>query len=161
MSDSQNTSTGVKFEVTIGGGPVETTDVMSVTVDHDLDLPAMCLITLKNPTNKFNAKFKPGDTVVIQGAGTIGIMALQIARISGAGVIIMLGTDVDTQRLEVAQELDRMRALMDALVSRVHVHQHQSPGVFRQDIHTLELSQGIAQRRNIALVLRQARRRGV
>ena len=35
MSDSQNTSTGVKFEVTIGGGPVETTDVMSVTVDHD------------------------------------------------------------------------------------------------------------------------------
>ncbi len=49
----------------------------------------------------------------------------------------------------------------DALVSRVHVHQHQSLGVFRQDIHTLELSQGIAQRRNIALVLRQARRRGV
>ena len=71
MSDSQNTSTGVKFEVTIGGGPVETTDVMSVTVDHDLDLPAMCLITLKNPTNKFNAKFKPGDTVEVKlGGGT-------------------------------------------------------------------------------------------
>jgi L-iditol 2-dehydrogenase len=52
-----------------------------------------------------NSRIKPGDTVVIQGAGTIGIMALQIARISGAGVIIMLGTDVDTQRLEVAQEL--------------------------------------------------------
>jgi alcohol dehydrogenase/L-iditol 2-dehydrogenase len=52
-----------------------------------------------------NSRVKPGDTVVIQGAGTIGIMALQIARISGAGVIIMLGADVDTQRLEVAQEL--------------------------------------------------------
>ena len=60
MSDSQNTSTGVKFEVTIGGGPVETTDVMSVTVDHDLDLPAMCLITLKNPTNKFIIKRRNG-----------------------------------------------------------------------------------------------------
>ncbi|MFO7633482.1 MAG: zinc-binding dehydrogenase [Caldilinea sp.] len=52
-----------------------------------------------------NSRIKPGDTVVIQGAGTIGIMALQIARISGAGTIIMLGTDVDTQRMEVAQEL--------------------------------------------------------
>ncbi|MCB0137343.1 MAG: zinc-binding dehydrogenase [Caldilineaceae bacterium] len=52
-----------------------------------------------------NARIKPGDTVVIQGAGTIGVMALQVARISGAGTIIMLGTDVDTQRLEVAEEL--------------------------------------------------------
>ena len=52
-----------------------------------------------------NSRIKPGDIVVIQGAGTIGIMALQIARISGAGTIIMLGTDMDTQRLEVAQEL--------------------------------------------------------
>ena len=52
-----------------------------------------------------NARIKPGDTVVIQGAGTIGVMALQIARISGAGTIIMLGTDVDAHRLEVAAEL--------------------------------------------------------
>ncbi|MCB0152076.1 MAG: zinc-binding dehydrogenase, partial [Caldilineaceae bacterium] len=52
-----------------------------------------------------NARVKPGDTVVIQGAGTIGVMALQVARISGASTIIMLGTDVDTQRLEVAEEL--------------------------------------------------------
>lgn len=52
-----------------------------------------------------NARVKPGDTVVIQGAGTIGVMALQIARISGAGTLIMLGTDVDAQRLAVAAEL--------------------------------------------------------
>jgi L-iditol 2-dehydrogenase len=52
-----------------------------------------------------NARVKPGDTVVIQGAGTIGAMALQLARISGAGTLIVLGTDVDTQRLEVAAEL--------------------------------------------------------
>ena len=58
-----------------------------------------------------NARIKPGDTVVIQGAGTIGIMALQIARISGAGTLIMLGTDVDSHRLEVAQELGAHYAL--------------------------------------------------
>ncbi|MBW7881516.1 MAG: zinc-binding dehydrogenase [Caldilineaceae bacterium] len=52
-----------------------------------------------------NARVKPGDTVVIQGAGTIGIMALQVARISGAGTLIVLGTDLDDRRLEVAQEL--------------------------------------------------------
>lgn len=52
-----------------------------------------------------NARIKPGDTVVIQGAGAIGVMALQIARISGAGTLIMLGTDVDAHRLAVAQEL--------------------------------------------------------
>ena len=52
-----------------------------------------------------NARIKPGDTVVIQGAGTIGAMALQLARISGAGTLIVLGTDVDAHRLEVAAEL--------------------------------------------------------
>jgi alcohol dehydrogenase/L-iditol 2-dehydrogenase len=51
------------------------------------------------------ARIKPGDTVIIQGAGTIGVMALQIARISGAGTLIMLGTDVDAHRLAVAAEL--------------------------------------------------------
>lgn len=48
---------------------------------------------------------KPGDLVVIQGPGPIGIMALQIVRLRGAGTIVVLGTDVDTHRLEVAAEL--------------------------------------------------------
>lgn len=48
---------------------------------------------------------KPGDVVVIQGPGPIGIMALQIARLRGAGKLIMLGTDVDEHRLEVAAQL--------------------------------------------------------
>ncbi len=49
--------------------------------------------------------FKPGDLVVIQGVGPIGIMALQIARLRGAGTIVALGTDIDKHRLEVASEL--------------------------------------------------------
>lgn len=48
---------------------------------------------------------EPGDLVVIQGPGPIGIMALQVARLSGANPIIVLGTDVDTSRLEVARTL--------------------------------------------------------
>jgi L-iditol 2-dehydrogenase len=48
---------------------------------------------------------KPGETVVIQGPGPIGIMALQIARLRGAGTLVVLGTDVDKHRMEVAEEL--------------------------------------------------------
>lgn len=48
---------------------------------------------------------KPGDLVVIQGPGPIGIMALQMARIRGAGALVVLGTDADEKRMEVAAEL--------------------------------------------------------
>ena len=48
---------------------------------------------------------KPGDLVVIQGPGPIGIMALQIVRLRGAGTIVVLGTDADEKRMEVAAEL--------------------------------------------------------
>ncbi len=54
---------------------------------------------------------KPADLVVIQGVGAIGIMALQVARLRGAGTIIALGTDVDSHRLEVAQKLGARYAL--------------------------------------------------
>lgn len=48
---------------------------------------------------------KPGDLVVIQGPGPIGIMALQIVRMRGAGTIVVLGTNADEKRMEVAAEL--------------------------------------------------------
>jgi alcohol dehydrogenase/L-iditol 2-dehydrogenase len=48
---------------------------------------------------------KPGETVVIQGVGAIGIMALQIAKLRGAGRLIVLGTDIDAHRLQVAKQL--------------------------------------------------------
>ena len=48
---------------------------------------------------------RPGDLVVIQGPGPIGIMALQMARIRGVGTSIVLGTSADEHRLEVASEL--------------------------------------------------------
>ena len=57
------------------------------------------------------AIMKPGDTVVIQGAGTIGIMALLVTRLRGASEIIVLGTDVDEHRLGVAAELGAGRTI--------------------------------------------------
>jgi L-iditol 2-dehydrogenase len=51
------------------------------------------------------AAVNPGDLVVIQGAGAIGILALQIAQLAGAGTTVVLGTDIDEHRLAKAREL--------------------------------------------------------
>ena len=51
------------------------------------------------------ARVRPGDTVVIQGPGPIGMMALIIAKLRGATDIIMLGTSHDRQRLPIAEQL--------------------------------------------------------
>ncbi|WP_166867720.1 MULTISPECIES: zinc-binding dehydrogenase [unclassified Salinibacterium] len=51
------------------------------------------------------ADIKPGDLVVVQGAGTIGQLAAQMARLRGAGTVIMLGTSIDEARLAKAREM--------------------------------------------------------
>lgn len=51
------------------------------------------------------AGVKPGSLVVIQGAGTIGINALQVALLAGAGTTVVLGTSADAHRLARAKEL--------------------------------------------------------
>lgn len=48
------------------------------------------------------ASVTPGDLVVIQGAGAIGVLSLQIARLRGAGTTVVLGTGVDEHRLALA-----------------------------------------------------------
>ncbi|MDR3078107.1 MAG: zinc-binding dehydrogenase, partial [Planctomycetota bacterium] len=57
------------------------------------------------------SRIKPGDTVVIQGAGTIGILCLQVARICGAGRVLVLGTGADRERLKVADGLGAFRTM--------------------------------------------------
>jgi alcohol dehydrogenase/L-iditol 2-dehydrogenase len=57
------------------------------------------------------ASMKPGDKVVIQGPGPIGIMALLVTRLRGASTIIILGTDRDQHRLDVAAELGAHHAI--------------------------------------------------
>jgi len=57
------------------------------------------------------AVVRPGDTVVIQGPGPIGMMALLVAKLRGATDIIMLGTRHDRQRLSIAKQIGATAAL--------------------------------------------------
>ena len=47
--------------------------------------------------------FGPGDSVVVQGAGPIGLLAIATARIAGAGKIIAV--DMVDERMEIAESL--------------------------------------------------------
>jgi L-iditol 2-dehydrogenase len=48
---------------------------------------------------------RPGDTVVVIGPGPIGLLCAEMARIAGAGNLIVAGTKQDAARLEVARAL--------------------------------------------------------
>ncbi len=53
------------------------------------------------------ARITPGDTVVIMGVGPIGLLSAQMAKIAGAGKVILCGTSADTDyRLKIADMLD-------------------------------------------------------
>ena len=54
---------------------------------------------------------QPGDVVVIQGPGPIGIMCLQLIRLCGASDIVVTGTSADAKRLAVAKELGATHTL--------------------------------------------------
>ncbi|RIQ11546.1 zinc-dependent alcohol dehydrogenase [Jiangella rhizosphaerae] len=51
------------------------------------------------------ASVVPGDLVVVQGAGAIGLCALQVALVRGAGTTVVLGTGIDGKRLAKATEM--------------------------------------------------------
>jgi L-iditol 2-dehydrogenase len=48
---------------------------------------------------------KSGESVVIQGPGAMGLIATEIAAIQSAGLIVITGTSVDKERLEIAKKL--------------------------------------------------------
>jgi len=51
------------------------------------------------------SKLSPGDTAVIIGPGPIGLNCLQVAKVLGAGELIIIGIKADGKRLKVAKEL--------------------------------------------------------
>jgi alcohol dehydrogenase/L-iditol 2-dehydrogenase len=51
------------------------------------------------------SRIKPGDTVIIIGPGPIGLFCLQVARLCGAGKVVIVGRDADRKRLNIAKEL--------------------------------------------------------
>lgn len=52
----------------------------------------------------------PGDHVLVEGPGVIGLLALQAAKLQGAFVMVS-GTDVDSERLQMAQMLGADRVI--------------------------------------------------
>jgi L-iditol 2-dehydrogenase len=51
-----------------------------------------------------NSNIKAGDVVVIIGPGPIGILSVKLAQLSGAGEIVVVGTEGDDYRLKLAKE---------------------------------------------------------
>jgi alcohol dehydrogenase/L-iditol 2-dehydrogenase len=51
------------------------------------------------------SRIKPGDTVVIIGPGPVGLFSLQVAKLSGAGTVVVTGTRRDAARLDLAKKL--------------------------------------------------------
>ena len=51
-----------------------------------------------------HSNLKPGDFIVIIGPGPIGLLCTQMAKIIGASDIVVVGTDGDEKRLEMAKE---------------------------------------------------------
>jgi alcohol dehydrogenase/L-iditol 2-dehydrogenase len=52
-----------------------------------------------------NGRIRPGDRVLVIGPGPIGLLCGHMAKLSGAGELIVVGLPADHQRLEVAREL--------------------------------------------------------
>ena len=80
-----------------------------------------------------HAKIKPGDTVVVQGSGPIGLLTTACAKISGASLVIATGRQ-NKARIELAKEMgadevmlssempteeQRMRFVMDRSLNNV------------------------------------------
>ncbi len=51
------------------------------------------------------SRVRPGDVVVVLGPGPIGLLAAEMARINGAGTLIVVGTSRDAPRLLAARAL--------------------------------------------------------
>jgi L-iditol 2-dehydrogenase len=52
-----------------------------------------------------NGRVRPGDTVLVLGPGPIGLLCATMAKLSGAGCVIVAGLPADEFRLAVAREL--------------------------------------------------------
>lgn len=51
------------------------------------------------------SRIRPGDTVVVLGPGPIGLLCAEMARINGAGTLVVAGMKEDFSRLEAARDL--------------------------------------------------------
>ena len=69
-----------------------------------------------------NGRVRPGDAVLILGPGPIGLLCARMAKLSGAGTVIVAGLPADRHRLEVAKLLGADLALDSGLLDAVASH---------------------------------------
>jgi (R,R)-butanediol dehydrogenase/meso-butanediol dehydrogenase/diacetyl reductase len=68
------------------------------------------------------SRIVPGDTVVVQGAGPIGLLAMQLARAAGAGRVIVIEPSQTRRRLAVELSADLAVAPGDEAIDQVNAH---------------------------------------
>lgn len=51
------------------------------------------------------SRITPGDTVIVAGPGTIGLMVVQMCKLGNPGKLVLIGTSRDTERLEIGKQL--------------------------------------------------------
>src|SRR6202790_3051100 len=52
-----------------------------------------------------HSHIRPGDSVAVIGPGPIGLLCAIMARLSGAGQLLVIGIPADAQRLAVARQI--------------------------------------------------------
>ena len=71
----------------------------------------------------------PGDVVVVQGPGTMGLLSLQVAKAMGAGKVIMTGMSSDRWRLDIAENTGADRTVDIQKEDPVEVVNQESDGL--------------------------------
>ena len=115
-------------------------DVSPTVIPEGMDPDDAVLLTDVVPTGYQAAEMggiQPGDTVVVFGAGPVGIMAARCAWLFGAGRVIVI--DRVDYRLEFAQELCALRGLQLQVAGR--------PGGIPQTDHRLAGGRRLHRRR--------------
>jgi len=66
-----------------------------------------------------NTRIRAGDSVLVIGPGTIGLLCAHLAKLSGAGHLVVCGTPADAARLQIAGQLGADVALTEGVAEHV------------------------------------------
>ena len=66
-----------------------------------------------------NGRVRPGDSVLVLGPGPIGLLCAQMAKLSGAGRVIVAGLPNDRHRLAVARQLGAAKTLEGGVIEYI------------------------------------------
>lgn len=114
--------------------------------------PLACVVhaTLTTPT------VTPGDVAVIAGPGAIGLLTLQVVKAAGATAVV-LGTDVDEHRLELAHSLGADHVVNVQRSDPAHLVRELTEGGFGADVVYECAGAGAAAQQLLTLVRRRGR----